>query len=158
VRLTLPHSRILAAAVLVAAEAGCLPALGRPPGPTAPPAGSDADVVFQQIASIRRAQGATPPTWVGRLVPIAQDAAARIAGGANDRGVANDASTRAAYSIGRNVEIWYMISDSLYGMEYSPRLVSGHSLMLAIGVALMQRGGAGRYVIVTISPEPGQSL
>jgi hypothetical protein len=123
-----------------------------------PPAGSDAEVVFQQIASIRHAQGATPPTWIGKLAPTAEDAATRIAAGGNDRAVATDASKRAAYSIGRNVEIWYMISDSLYGMEYSPRLVSGHSLMLAIGVALMQRGGAGRYVIVTISPEPGRGL
>jgi len=148
----------VAVMALAIAGAGCAGSLGRPPGPAAPPAGSDADIVFQDIASVRRAQGATPPTWIGKLAPTAQEGAARLADGGDGRAVAHETATRAVYRIGRNVEVWYMFTDSLYGMQYQSRLVGRRNLMLAIGVAPMQRGGAGRYAVFMIAPEPGGAV
>jgi hypothetical protein len=141
----------------VVGGAGCA-SLGRPPGPAAPPTGSDADIVFQEIASVRRAQGVTPPTWIGKLAPTAQEGAARLAEGGDTRAVADQTAKRAVYQVGRNVEVWYMFTDSLYGMQYQSRMVGGRNLMLAIGVAPMQRGGAGRYAVFMIMPEPGGAV
>jgi hypothetical protein len=137
---------------------GCLSTLGRPAGPAAPPAGSDAEVVFQDIGAFRKNQGITAPTWIDRLVRNAQDGADRLAKGGDARNIIHEISTKAAYNVGRNVEVWYMYSDSLYGMSYPNGLVARRNLMLAVAVAPMVVGGSGRYAIVMITPEPGGGL
>jgi len=141
----------------LAVTVGCLGQLGRPPV-SAPPRGSDAEIVLDQIASIRRAERSTPPTWIDRLAPAAREGAARLADGADGRGVANDVSRKVAYGMGRNVEVLCMSTDSLYGLNLPSRLVGGHNLLVAVGVAVMRRGGPGRYAIVIVTPEAGMGI
>jgi len=152
------RAAVAAIAALIAGT-GCFGSIGQPGGkPARPPQGSDAEIVFDQIAAIRRAQGATPPTWVGRLESLARDGAVRLGGGAEGRVMSQELGRRAAYSIGRNVEVWWMSADTLYGLGFPNGLVAQRNLMLAVGVSIMSAGGAGRYAIVFVTAEPGQSL
>jgi len=51
--------------------------------------------------------------------------------------------------------VWWFLNDSLYGIKFATKLVGRYDLTVAIGVAQMQRGSAGRYAIVLIAPEAG---
>lgn len=134
---------------------GC-PQPGQRPAPVRPPAGTEAATVFDQIARIRAAAGWAPPTWIERFAPLAQQGAERMGDGGDPRVVIHDVAQRASSDLMRDVDVWWILSDSLYGLKLSGALVGPHSLVLAIGVSLMRAGGAGRYAIMVVILEGGR--
>ena len=121
------------------------------PRPTDP----DAEVVLASLRTARAGINARPPTWVGTLEPLAGDGARQLAHGALGRSVAHDIANKAAYRFGRNVMVWCFVTDDLHAIAWPPQLLSGRSLLVTLGVALMQTTAPGRYAVIVILPEPG---
>ncbi len=155
-------SRLGVIALLLAAVGGggpwlaCVP----PGGPRAPatPTDADAQVVFQSLYAARTRMGARPPTWIGRLESLARQGATDLARGKHGRSVASDIGDKSASSAGRNIEIWWYITDDLHNIDWTPRMLSGRSLLVSVGVALMQTTAPGRYAVLVIMPEPGPGV
>jgi hypothetical protein len=146
--------QLLSAAVLAAGCAAWSESGQRVPA--RPPPGGEAEVVFDQIAAIRRDDGATPPGWVERLAPLARDAAVAVAGGEPPRVVATHIGERAVHEFGHDVMTYWQCADSLQGLAFDPTLVRRHDLIAAIAVAPVRAGcGSRRYAIVIVAPDAG---
>ncbi len=59
---------------------------------------------------------------------------------------------------GHRIAVWSFVTDDLRNLEWPPRMLSGHTLGVAAGVALMRTTAPGRYAIVLILPEPGSGF
>jgi hypothetical protein len=155
-RLAAPFALLLAVVVAGGPWLACVP----PGGPRAPatPTDPDAQVVFESLRAARTRMGARPPSWVGRLDTLARRGATDLAQGKLGQSVASDIGSKAAYTIGRNVETWWFITDDLHNIDWPPRMLSGRSLLVSLGVALMQTTAPGRYAVLAIMPEPGPGL
>lgn len=135
---------------------GCVPPGGArgPARPTDP----DADVLFTSLRDARTKMNARVPTWVSALEPLARDGALQLAKGGLGRLVVHDIASKAANGFGHNVSVWWFITDNLRGVDWPPELLSGRSLLVSLGVALMQTTAPGRYAVVVILPEPGMGM
>ena len=135
---------------------GCVPPGGArgPARPTDP----DADVLFASLREARTRINARAPTWVSALEPLARSGALQLAKGGLGRSVVHDVSSRAANGFGHNVIVWWFVTDDLRAIEWPPELLSGRSLLVSLGVALMQTTAPGRYAVVVILPEPGPGM
>jgi hypothetical protein len=139
--------------VLSLAATGCATFGG--PRASAGPSDPNEDAVLISLRQARVSRNLRPPTWVQRLEPLAREGAEQLAGGALGASVAHQIGSKAANGFGHNVSTWWFVADDLHNLEFPPELLSGRSLLVSVGVALMHTTAPGRYAVVIILPEPG---
>ncbi len=121
---------------------------GRPTDP-------DEEAVFGTLVAGRTERNLRPPTWVATLEPLAHEGAERLAGGAPGHAVGKEGARKAVERFGHYVYVWWVVVDDLHNVTWTPRMLSGRGLGVAVGVALMRTTAPGRYAVVMVMPEPG---
>ena len=137
----------------LAAATGCA-TFGGPRSP-ARPSDPNEDVILTSLQQARAQRNLRPPTWVQRLEPLAREGAEQLAGGALGASVLHQIGSKAANGFGHNVSTWWFVADDLHNLEWPSQLLSGRSLLVSVGVALMRTTAPGRYAVIIILPEPG---
>jgi hypothetical protein len=132
-------------------------ACATPGGPRsgARPTDPDEAAVFGTLVAGRAERNLRPPTWVSTLEPLAHEGAEQLAGGMPGQAVGQEVVRKAVERFGHYVYVWWAVVDDVHNVTWTPRLLSGRSLGVAVGVALMRTTAPGRYAVVMIMPEPG---
>ncbi len=122
------------------------------------PTNPDEEAILAGLEQARARRNLRPPTWVQTLEPIAQEGAEQLAGGALPGAVTKQVWRKALDRFGHRVWVWWFVADDLHNLEWPPRMLSGRTLGVAAGVALMRTTAPGRYAIIVILPEPGSGF